>query len=191
MSVETACEAVKSYLDYAKSELRPDEDLKRWFRRFARIQAVTTEILGQTRDGESISFPVYDDEKGEALIAAAMRGDGVADATLREIAAGLIRNRKILPPKLADYVIEILEGRAPKHRRKSRTDLRDSHIIRAIEIAVEHGVCATRNRASADKVDAPHSGAAIVSIVLNEFGVKLSEAGVEKIWERRPTKLLQ
>jgi hypothetical protein len=136
-------------------------------------------------NGDTIQVPAYDDKKGDILISAANAGDKYADRALRNFACILLREGRVIPKNLANYVEKIVDGKPPTLKtRQPTTVYRNKYILMAIDIALSNNHLATRNEATKAK-NGPHSACSLVAEVLTEFSVNLSERGVSKIWENR------
>jgi hypothetical protein len=137
-------------------------------------------------------LPIYDDERGRAVIAKAMDGDADADALLREIACEKLREG--LPPNLATYIGGILAGDDSRRRGSPQKYYsRDFMVYLTVYEMVEDGFSATRNSATKDR-ELRESACSIVSAALAELGVNLSEKSIERIWKetsaRFPSSLI-
>jgi hypothetical protein len=128
---------------------------------------------------------IYDDEKGERLIARAKAGDEVAHKVLCSIASRFIAGDCAMPASLGRYAAEVLgrQSQGAPRRRRGRdpygNHVRDFHITSAVLNVARLGLKPTRNRATEKE-----SACSIVRGALEKLGVHLSEAAVEKIWER-------
>jgi hypothetical protein len=129
---------------------------------------------------------VYDDSKGERLIANALKGDADADAVLCSFAAEFIRGGCLFPERLREYIADQLSDRAgavvrKRGRKKHTNNHRNYYIQEAVAGLIERGFSATRNAATESV-----SACSIVSQALERQGVHLSEHGVAKVWKQRP-----
>jgi hypothetical protein len=97
---------------------------------------------------------IYDDSKGEALIAKAVKGDQVAPKVLLWIAARFVESGCVMPTHLRRYVAEMLTSQsrvAPQRRQGPNpyaNHARDTDIADAVKKIVSLGFRATRNRAT-------------------------------------------
>jgi hypothetical protein len=131
----------------------------------------------------------YDDgAKGARLIHDALHGETLADEYLVEFASEFIERGEVLPPNLARFIVDT-KLRKVRRKRPASNTARDEYIIRAIQIAVENGVRATRGTAQKRRVE---SGTSIVAAELSRMGIHISEVGVKQIWDRhqRATKVV-
>jgi hypothetical protein len=122
----------------------------------------------------------------QMLFNAATTGkDPQAACALLEMAVNLLDRGEKLPDPLRIYVVLALRSYAltlsKKHGRKKETNFaRDFFVARAISELRQFGYNPTRNREEKQR----ESCCSIVVKVLSEGGLNLSEAAVEKIWER-------
>ena len=134
-------------------------------------------------DGPSDSVTINDNERRERLIDKARKGDRVATKLLCDAAAEFIEEGKQLPQGLRAYIVEVL--RKPDDTPKKRGQDPFANYPRNFDIActianvVSMGFKATRNQATEAE-----SACSIVQQALERVGVHMSEANVEKIWER-------
>jgi hypothetical protein len=101
------------------------------------------------------------------------RGDLVSDAVIR-------RESKRLLPGIWSGMRSVPPGRS-----RPTTTSRDAQILQAVLLVLQHErFKPTRNR---DKHDQPggESACAVVAVALQRIGKPMSEAAVEKIWQRR------
>jgi hypothetical protein len=128
---------------------------------------------------------IYDDEKGEQLIARAVIGDEIAHRVLCSVAARFVAGGCNMPKRLRDYVAELLtrQSQQAPQRRRGRDPyanyVRDFYITSAVLQLCRLGLKPTRNRATERE-----SACSIVSRALERLQVELAEPAVEKIWER-------
>lgn len=145
--------------------------------------------LGE-RTGEF--FSVYDDDKGERLIAKAVSGDQVAHNVLGRIAARFIESGCVMPMRLRAYIAETLFlqfKKAPQPRRGQdpyANHLRDIDIARAVREVVKLGFNPTRNRATETE-----SACSIVAQALANLGIHRSVPAIEKIWNASRKRSLE
>ena len=128
---------------------------------------------------------IYDDEKGEQLIARAVLGDPIAHKTLCSIAAYFVTAGCEMPTHLRTYVAGFLTQQSKQEtaRRRGRDPyanyVRDLDITKIVFEVCRLGFKPTRNRASANE-----SACSVVGQALDRLGADLGETAVEKIWER-------
>jgi hypothetical protein len=97
---------------------------------------------------------IYDDEKGEQLIARAAIGDEVAHRVLCSIAARFVAGGCNMPDRLRGYVAELLtrQSQQASQRRRGRDPyanyVRDFYITSAVLHLCRLGLRPTRNRAT-------------------------------------------
>lgn len=119
----------------------------------------------------------------EGVIAWAEQGDKTADEALRAAAADALETGRLINQKAAQYAANRLRNPTNKTARwgeKDKNRLRDMAIAVAVFAAAdEGGIFPTRSEARKGQ----ESACAIVSRVLKDFGLHLSEDGVEKIWK--------
>jgi hypothetical protein len=133
---------------------------------------------------------VYDDAKGEALVAKAEDGDQVAPKVLFWIAARFVGSGCVMPKHLRRYVADALMKRSrttPMRRRGPdpyAKHARDTDIAEVVAKIVELGFRPTRNRESETE-----SACSIVAKALAMIGVHLSVPAIEKIWNACRTEL--
>lgn len=137
-----------------------------------------------TRDEQT--YLIYDDSKGESLIAKACKGDPDADAVLCGFASEFIRRGCLLPEHLRDYIADQLYERSTSEKRKRGRDKhangrRNYYICEAVSGLIEQGFSPTRNETTEDE-----SACSIISQALKRHGIDLSERGVAKVWNQRP-----
>lgn len=127
----------------------------------------------------------YDDEKGTRLIGRARKGNQVAKQLLCELAADHLETNRDLPPALKEFLIEVLRAKDHDRQRKRGLDPFANHprnfdiACTILNVASLRGFKATRNRAT--ETD---SACSVVVQALARLGIHMSEANVEKIWER-------
>jgi len=132
------------------------------------------------------AFETSNSALSERVIKLATSGDRSARRACLEAAAKYIAKGHSLQEPLAGFIAQLLlsAAKAPIGRRGQdprANRLRDMAIATAVLAASEDGgIHPTRNAASRDQA----SGCSVVAQILTEFGVKLSEGGVEKIWKR-------
>jgi len=135
--------------------------------------------LAQRPEGPAI----YDDAKGEALVATAVDGDQVAPKVLFYVAARFVESGCAMPNHLRRYIAEALTSRtgvAPPRRRGPdpyAKHARDTDIADAVGNIVKLGFRPTRNRESQNE-----SACSIVAKALQKLGLHLEVPTVEKIW---------
>jgi hypothetical protein len=126
---------------------------------------------------------IYDDTKGEDLIAKARDGDQVARKLLFWVAARFVETGCAMPNHLRRYVAETLTSQsrvAPQPRRGPNpyaNHARDTDIADAVKKIVELGFRPTRNRATEAE-----SACSIVAKALERLNIHLSVPAVEKVW---------
>jgi hypothetical protein len=141
--------------------------------------------LAQYPEGPAI----YDDAKGEALVAKAVDGDQVAPKVLFWVAARFVESGCAMPHHLRRYVAEALTSRsrdAPPRRRGPdpyAKHARDTDIADAVGKIVRLGFRPTRNRESQNE-----SACSIVAKALQKLGLHVEVPTVEKIWSGFRTK---
>jgi hypothetical protein len=89
------------------------------------------------------------------------------------------------PDNERDYLLKLLSDKPPKLPKKGRrpNEQRDFWIVQMVARLVHaYHLAPTRNRESATQM---LTACGIVAQVLSEFGVALSEVGVETVWSRR------
>jgi hypothetical protein len=126
---------------------------------------------------------IYDDDKGEQLIAKAVRGDQVAHRVLCYFAAGFVKGGCGLPLRLRQYIAASLHSQAkePPQRRRGRdpyaNNTRDFYIALTVSQIVGLGFRPTRNRATESE-----SACSITAKALAKCGLHMDERNVERIW---------
>ncbi len=143
---------------------------------------IVINVSPEHEGGPSDSF--YDDEKGKRLIDKARNGDYVAKQLLCEIAAWFLETARELPERLREYIVEVLRAEAGDRPQKRGRDPYANHprnfnIACTILNVTSLGFKATRNRATESE-----SACSVVVQALERLGIHMSEANVEKIWER-------
>jgi hypothetical protein len=125
------------------------------------------------------------------MIEAAQTGNDKAARTLLEISSDLVNSEREFPRLLSCYLVSVIsrqQAAMNKKRsgRKKRTNFkRDYAVAAAISELQSFGYNPTRNREEKQR----ESGCSIVVKVLAaERNLYLSEAAVEKIWERRSNR---
>lgn len=207
-------EDVTDAIELAEASLKQDEQYLRRSERSGYEQALSWEELINClevrgppverddqrlvydKDGNLVptmsgSFPainwynIYDDEKGERLIARAASGDAVAFGLLCIVAARFVEAGCAMPERLRKYIADFLFSQ-PKAAGESRrrgpapygNHTRNFYIACTIHHIVKEGFKPTRNRATTEV----ESACSIVAKALPKIGVHLSESAVEKIW---------
>jgi hypothetical protein len=128
---------------------------------------------------------VYDDEKGERLIAKASAGDQAAHKVLCKIAADFVAGSCVLPTRLREYIAKALRSQAEEEQQKRRGQDPYANFTRNFQIAstvlevVRLGFRPTRNRATEAE-----SACSITMHALAKYDLHLSEGAVEKIWQQ-------
>jgi len=141
-------------------------------------------------DGNFIwdTYRIYDDHKGERLIAMARDGDSAAKRVLSYVAEAYVKNGCAMPERLRDYVVEKLQmdvASGPKRRGPKPYNFAARNYLVGLTVSTavrDWGISPTRNRASADR-SKRESACSLVKKALQRRGVNLSEGAVEKIWQ--------
>jgi hypothetical protein len=127
---------------------------------------------------------IYDDEKGERLIARARDGDPVAQKLIFLIAARFVEGGCAMPRRLRAYMAELLYSQArgiPQGRRGQKPYAkftRNFDVACIILEVVKLGFHPTRNRATQES----ESACSVVAKALVKLGVHMSDSAVEKVW---------
>lgn len=134
---------------------------------------------------EDVLEPVYPEACNgphvRLLLERAQNGDKAAQEQLTVTAIAMFDSGTPLPFGLDDFVSKILRDTLPrKHRLANRN--RDTKICIAVNLLVEQGFLPTRNDASHGCE--PESACSIVCAALEGTGIILSEAAIEKIWQK-------
>jgi hypothetical protein len=133
----------------------------------------------------NLSVEVRKDHRGWAanIIKQALCGNKAARTALKDFVSMQLRDGKPLPPKLRDYVLEMLGGEPRPATRGVSSNAnfgRDYYIAMAVACVKEHGFERKRNRATTSG----HSACSIVTDVLAEMGFHMSEANVDRISDK-------
>jgi hypothetical protein len=116
----------------------------------------------------------------------ATKGERYARQACIEAAARFITDGRVLPPPLAVFISSHLLSGAQaggKRGRDPRVNLMRDIIIAnvIINLREDFGISPTRNP---DRSEKTHSGCSIVTGLLQEIGLRISEDAVERIWKR-------
>jgi hypothetical protein len=129
---------------------------------------------------------IYDDDKGERIIAQAISGDFSAHQALCFIAGSYILIGCAMPERLRFFVcFKLMQGIATESKGRGRAPLanRNYKIGWAInELARTQKLRPTRNRAF-EGASNNLSACSVIKRALERRGVNLSESTVEKIWQ--------
>lgn len=119
----------------------------------------------------------------EHAIELAEAGDVIAHEALCDVAEHLNHRGRVVPTKLQQYVIAAARKghKASQGRHRITNIYRDEAIFRAVKIVTDMGIPATRN----DDGKRAESGCSIVAVALARCGIKMKEAAVVSIWEKR------
>jgi len=136
--------------------------------------------------GETETSPWFQPDRIESDVQKARAGDETAGFVLRTVVAELIKRGHPLPQTAREWAVEvIMKSALPAHRnRRGRKSMRNfgrnNWITTVIDsLRVGNGLKPTRNR----ETTTSYCGCSIVSEILAESGVRLSEQAVEKIWQ--------
>jgi hypothetical protein len=174
VSEEDAVEGCVVYFEAVRDELQPDAGTL-GHRAFLRQQALS---LGDTK-------LVYDEGSGrpDDLFAAAEVGDADADAVIKDLAREVVEAGGSLPPRLAAYVVNVMDSHVPARRGPTpgRFRLRDQHVFHLVLAltSTRFGFPATRNAATEAA-----SATSLVSLALKRLGIRLSEQQIADIVRR-------
>jgi hypothetical protein len=151
--------------------------------------------LVQSPDGELVPtmsgscpginwYSIYDDDKGEHVIARAIGGDYLARNLLMKVASAFVESGCTMPKRLREYVsnylMEQVEDTKPLRRGQDPHSYygRNYAIASAVyEVVTQDGFLPTRNRSSEHE-----SACSIVAQALDRMNVPLGERSVEAIW---------
>ncbi len=131
-------------------------------------------------------------------VRAADEGDPYARKACFEAAARFLNEGLPLPPCLAQYIAKFCTDASQSTSNSKKTGVsyfknldRDLIIGGAIAVLVEEaGICATRGPEH-QHADSNHiSACALIAKLLPEFGLKLSESGVETVWKTYAATML-
>jgi hypothetical protein len=101
-------------------------------------------------------------------------------------AMALVRDDQRMPEYLRKHVCALLEkDMAPRERGKPSFRRRDQYISGAVFLVMQHGFHPTRNPLTRNK----ETACGIVAAVLNEFGVRISERTVARIYQKAPVRV--
>jgi hypothetical protein len=148
------------------------------------VQSPDGELVPTMSSSGSNWYSIYDDDKGEHVIARAMRGDYLARNLLMIVASRFVESGCTMPKRLREYVGNYLmqqaEDTAPLRRGQDPLIYfgRNYAIADAVyEVILQDGFLPTRNRSSENE-----SACSIVTQALNRMDIPLGERSVEAIW---------
>lgn len=138
----------------------------------------------------AMNYQKFSPEKGDSLIRAATRGDGIARQALNVISNTALTLNQPLPAPLSQHVArQIRLGTGPKKAGRKSDEHRNDVIVAAILICLEHGLKPTRGRTKAELDGAP-SACSLVAKALSKYSASMAESSVDKVWENY-TKILR